>query len=69
MQLDATETLTEKLITADQLAEILGVSRRRVWDLATAKKIPAIKLGASWRFRLSSVMETLEKGSENGKEK
>jgi len=67
-----TETLTEKLITAEELAEILGVTRRRVWDLASMKKIPSLKVSASWRFRLSDVMNVLEEngnGSGDGKKK
>lgn len=62
-----TEALTEKLITAEQLAEILGVTRRRVWDMASMNKISGgFKVGASWRFRLSDVMEAMENGNGSG---
>lgn len=70
MPLD-TETLNERLISAEQLAEILGVTRRRVWDLASMNKILGLKVGASWRFRLSDVLTALENGngSDNDKKK
>ena len=62
-----TETPTESYITPEELAERLSVSRRRIWDLASAGKIPGLKICRQWRFLLSDVLTALENGNSNGK--
>lgn len=46
----------EELITTDDLAEMLGVSKRVAQEWAQKGKVPAIKLGERlWRFRRSDI--------------
>jgi excisionase family DNA binding protein len=41
----------ESLLTPDDLAELLGVPRLFIIKQSHAGKIPAIKIGKTWRFR------------------
>jgi hypothetical protein len=49
----------ESFVNADQAAKFLSLTRRRVLDLARARKLPGHPLGDGsrrvWRFRLSEV--------------
>jgi excisionase family DNA binding protein len=45
----------ESLLTSDDLAELLGVSRLFIIKQSHARKIPAIKIGEAGRFRISSI--------------
>lgn len=56
-----------KLITADQLAEILNVPVPRVWTMARNKQIPFIRLPGGrqqLRFDLPAVLEVLRENNE-----
>jgi Helix-turn-helix domain len=52
------ETL-ESFLDADEAARFLSLSRRRVLDLARARKLPGHPIGDGarrvWRFRLSEI--------------
>ncbi len=39
------------VLTADEAAEYLRVSRKTLYRLVAAGKIPGQKVGRSWRFR------------------
>jgi excisionase family DNA binding protein len=52
----------EPLLTARQVAELLGFSAATVVDWAEADKIPSFKVGGRLRFRLSEVEAWLEEG-------
>ncbi len=41
---------TGEIFTLDEVAAYLKVGKRTVYRLAAAKKIPAFKVGGSWRF-------------------
>ena len=48
----------EQLLTIDQLAEYLGVTRASAYNYMTRTKgvsVPRIKIGRQWRFRKSSI--------------
>ena len=45
----------EPLLTAEELAEALGFSRRQVYELVEQSGLPAYKLGRALRFELSAV--------------
>jgi excisionase family DNA binding protein len=49
----------DKLLTADQLAERLGMKTEWVWAQARAGRIPHVRLGRYRRFRESAVEEWL----------
>ena len=52
--------MTEQLVTARQLAELLGFSSATIVDWAEADKLPAFKIGGRLRFRESEVLAWLE---------
>lgn len=47
---------TEKLMTAPELAQALGVNVASVYRHAEARKYPCYKIGGVFRFRLSEVL-------------
>jgi excisionase family DNA binding protein len=48
---------TERLLTADQLAERWQVRKRLVWNLTKSGDVPAVKLGRYYRYRLDAIEE------------
>lgn len=45
----------EKLLTLHQLTRYLQVSESKLYRMAKKGKIPASKVGGSWRFRKSRI--------------
>jgi excisionase family DNA binding protein len=54
------ETIMDKLLTADQVAELLGMKTDWVWAQARAGRIPHVRLGRCRRFRESAVEAWLQ---------
>ena len=58
--------MTERLLTARELAELLGLSAGTILDWHEAGRIPSFRLGARKggpvRFRLSEIEAWLEEG-------
>lgn len=52
--------VTERLLTARELAELLGFAAGTVVDWAERGELPAFKLGGRLRFRESEVLDWLE---------
>jgi excisionase family DNA binding protein len=52
--------MTESLLTARELGELLGFSAGTIVDWSEAGKLPAFKIGGRLRFRLSEVEAWLE---------
>jgi excisionase family DNA binding protein len=52
--------MTERLLSARELGEVLGFSASTIVDWAEADKIPSFKVGGRLRFRLSEVEGWLE---------
>ena len=60
------------ILTIKQVAEYLKVTDRTIYKLAAAKKIPAFKVGGTWRFSRVEIdswiklqsMEALDTGRE-----
>ncbi|MCB9693534.1 MAG: helix-turn-helix domain-containing protein [Alphaproteobacteria bacterium] len=46
-----------ELVCAREVAEVLGVSRRVVYDLAKRGQIPCYRFGACVRFRIDEILE------------
>ena len=49
----------DKLLTPEDVAELLGVTRLLVIRKSRLGSIPAIKLGKSWRYRLATIQAWL----------
>jgi excisionase family DNA binding protein len=52
--------VSERLLTARELAELLGFQAGTIVDWAEAGKLPAFKVGGRLRFRESEVLDWLE---------
>lgn len=46
----STSTTEGEILTIRQVADYLKVTERTIYRLAAAKKIPAFKVGGTWRF-------------------
>ena len=51
----------EKLMTLEEVADYLRLSKDTVYRMASAGKLPASKVGSQWRFRKDDVDRWLEK--------
>jgi excisionase family DNA binding protein len=56
----------DRLLTADELAERLGMKTEWVWAQARAGRIPHVRLGKYRRFRESAVEEWLRELESGG---
>ncbi len=48
-----------ELLTAQELAELLGKHRETIYLMAQSGEIPAVKVAGRWRFDPEAVMEKL----------
>jgi excisionase family DNA binding protein len=48
------------VLTADEAAEYLRVSRKTLYRLVSAGKVPGQKVGRSWRFRREDLVAFLK---------
>ena len=55
------------ILTLRQVAEFLKVTERTIYRLAAAKKIPAFKVGGTWRFSKAESTEWIQQQSKGGK--
>ena len=53
-------------MTIGELADYLKVTERTIYRLAGAKKIPAFKLGGSWRFSKADIDSWIKQQSMEG---
>lgn len=56
------------ILTIKEVAEYLKVNERTVYRLAGAKKIPAFKVGGSWRFSRADIDSWIKQQSMEGLE-
>jgi excisionase family DNA binding protein len=49
------QAMNDQILTVKEVAEYLKVNERTIYRLATEKKIPAFRVGSSWRFRKEEV--------------
>ena len=60
--------ITEKLLTAKAVGEMLSLSKRQIFRLKSSGKIPApIRIGGSVRWAESIITEWLRMGAPNRK--
>jgi excisionase family DNA binding protein len=50
-----------ELITIKEVADFLQIAEKTIYRLAAEGKIPAFKVGGSWRFNRKEIEEWLEK--------
>jgi excisionase family DNA binding protein len=61
-----TSTREGEILTIKQVAEYLKVTERTIYRLAAAKKIPAFKVGGTWRFSLADIESWIREQSSLG---
>jgi excisionase family DNA binding protein len=52
--------MSEQIMTVKDVASYLKLNERTVYRMATSAKIPAFKVGASWRFKREDFEKWLE---------
>lgn len=50
-----TKIIEGEILTVKQVADYLRVTERTIYRLAAAKKIPAFKVGGTWRFSRADI--------------
>ena len=55
-----------KLLTPEDIASLLSISPRTVYDYAQKGKIPAIKMLGQWRFKESDIVNWIESMQSSG---
>jgi excisionase family DNA binding protein len=65
----STSTNEEQILTIKQVADYLRVTERTIYRLAAAKKIPAFKVGGTWRFSRSDIESWIRQQSVGGPER
>ncbi len=53
----------DRLLRTDEVAALLGVSRRLVQRLASSNQLPPIRIGRAVRFRLRDVDRLMQHGA------
>ncbi|SFB02450.1 transcriptional regulator, AlpA family [Collimonas sp. OK607] len=51
----STSTSEGQILTIKQVADYLKVTERTIYRLAAAKRIPAFKVGGTWRFSRADI--------------
>ena len=54
------------ILTIKEVAAFLKVNERTVYRLAASKKIPAFKVGGSWRFKKEQIDQWINQQSTQG---
>lgn len=55
-----------EILTIKQVAAYLKVTERTIYRLAAAKKIPAFKVGGTWRFSRADIDSWIKQQSMEG---
>ena len=58
--------MKEKLLTARQVAEILGIKISTIYDWVYRRKMPYIKIGSLLRFNPTTIENYIEKQTKQG---
>lgn len=56
-----------EILTLKQVADFLKVTERTIYRLAAAKKIPAFKVGGTWRFSKAEINQWIQRQSKGGR--
>lgn len=62
----STGTSEAEILTIKQVADYLKVTERTIYRLAAAKKIPAFKVGGTWRFSGADIASWIKQQSMQG---
>jgi len=61
--------MTAKLLKAEKVAEILDVTKARVYELTRERQIPFIQVGdRQYRYSETAILNWIERGGSNGQQ-
>ena len=63
---EAMANAEDEILTLDEVAAYLKAGKRTVYRLAAAKKIPAFKVGGTWRFLRADIDRWIKQQSMEG---
>lgn len=63
----STSASNGEILTIKQVADYLKVTERTIYRLAAAKKIPAFKVGGTWRFSKTEINQWIQQQSGDGR--
>lgn len=52
--------MADQIMTVKDVAAYLKLNERTVYRMATSAKIPAFRVGASWRFKRADIEKWIE---------
>lgn len=52
-------TLVDQLLTVEEVAKFLRLREETIRTMARSKRIPALKIGRAWRFRVDDIRKIL----------
>ncbi len=55
-----------EILTLKQVADFLKVTERTIYRLAAAGKIPAFKVGGTWRFSRAEINQWIQRQQKGG---
>ena len=58
-----------KIVTAKEVADFLKLTDSTVYNLATEGKLPAFRIGNSWRFDMDQIVQEISEAKTVGKAK
>ena len=56
--------IRDEIMTMDELAEYLKISKSTLYKLAVENKLPGTKIGKRWRFHKEAIDEWVKRGPE-----
>ena len=63
---EAMANAEDEILTLDEVAAYLKAGKRTVYRLAAAKKIPAFKVGGTWRFSKAEISQWIQQQTKSG---
>lgn len=61
IQMKAGEKMTEKLLTPTEARQLLRISKSTLYRLIQSSRLPAVRVGSTYRIRMSELEEYLNK--------
>lgn len=56
--------MSSDILTVDEVAEYLKITKKTVYKMAVEKKIPAFRVGKFWRFKKTEIDEWIKSNRE-----
>ena len=66
MKGNATENTVQGLMTAEEAAEFLRISKNKLWSLTNSGRIRCVRIDRAVRYNLADLLEWIEKNSKGG---